>query len=166
MKKASVGIALLIAAGFLSVASGMQQATTAQGQKYASGGVSQDDRAEMQTQRDQYSLWVLTAASKSGAYLSNVRVVITDQQKKVVFDAPLDGPWLFINLPLGRYTVDIEQGSMSELLTVVGSARELWVTREPQQAALAIDVRGRQTRIKVIGAPTTKPTPTPTGARP
>ena len=106
MKRATVGIALLVAAGFLSVASGMQQATTAQGQKYASGGVSQDDRAEMQTQRDQYSLWVLTAASKSGAYLSNVRVVITDQQKKVVFDAPLDGPWLFINLPLGRYTIE------------------------------------------------------------
>jgi hypothetical protein len=40
------------------------------------------------------------------------------------------------------------------------------VTREPQQGALAIDVRGRQTRIKVIGAPTTKPTPAPTGARP
>lgn len=81
--------------------------------------------------------------------------------------------FVFDALPLGRYTVDIEQGTMSELLAVVGSARELWVTREPQQGALAMDVRGRQTRIKVIGAPTAsptaspvaRPTPPPAGAR-
>ena len=120
MKRASVGIALLVAAGLLSVASGMQQATTAQGQKSVSGGVSDDERIEMQAQRDRYSLWVLTAARKSGAYLSNVHVVITDVHKKAVFDAPLDGPWLFVDLPLGRYTVQATyQGETQTRVTTI-----------------------------------------------
>jgi hypothetical protein len=105
MRRATLGFVLLVVAGLLSVAGAVQQSTTAQGRAYVGGGVTDDERLEMQAQRDRYSLWVLTAARKSGAYLSNVHVVITDMNKTVVFDAPIDGPWLFVDLPLGRYTV-------------------------------------------------------------
>ncbi len=105
MKRATLGIVLAVVAGLWNVAGAVPPSTTALGRAYVSGGITDDERVEMQTQRDRYSLWVLTAARKSGAYLSNVRVVITDAHKAVVFDAPIDGPWLFVDLPLGRYTV-------------------------------------------------------------
>ena len=108
MKKTTLvtlGVIPLMLASLMGVAAGMQQSTTPAGSAYVSGGVSDDERIEMQKTREQYSLWVLTAARKSGAYLSDVHLLITDSAKKVVFDAPIDGPWLFLNLPLGRYTI-------------------------------------------------------------
>ena len=114
MKKTSIGIALIVVAGLLSVAQAVQQATTPQGRAYMSGGASDDERQEMQVHHDRYSLWVMTAARKSGAYLANVRVCITDANKVVVFDGELDGPWLFIDLPLGRYTVEATHGKETQ----------------------------------------------------
>ena len=108
MKKTTLvtlGVIPLMLASLMGVAAGMQQSTTPAGSAYVSGGVSDDERIEMQKTREQYSLWVLTAARTSGAYLSDVHLLITDSAKKVVFDAPIDGPWLFLNLPLGRYTI-------------------------------------------------------------
>lgn len=79
---------------------------TPQGNRYASGGISAEEQAALHSQRDHYALWVVTAAKKSGAYLSDVRVKVLDAKDQVVFDAPLDGPWLMIDLPLGRYVVE------------------------------------------------------------
>jgi len=101
----TLGVIPLMLVLLMSVAAAMQQSTTPDGRAYVSGGVSEDERIEMQKGRDHYSLWVLTAARKSGAYLSDVHLTITDSNKKVVFDAPIDGPWLFLDLPLGRYTI-------------------------------------------------------------
>ena len=92
MKKTTLvtlGVIPLMLASLMGVAAGMQQSTTPAGSAYVSGGVSDDERIEMQKTREQYSLWVLTAARKSGAYLSDVHLLITDSAKKVVFDAPI-----------------------------------------------------------------------------
>jgi hypothetical protein len=70
-----------------------------------SGGVSSEEQAVLYAQRQHFSLWVITAAKKSGAYLADVRVKVTDTQRRVVLDAPLDGPWLFVDLPVGRYVI-------------------------------------------------------------
>lgn len=108
MKKTTLvtlGVIPLMLVALMGVAAAMQQSTTPAGSAYVSGGVSEDERIEMQKGSDNYSLWVLTAARKSGAYLSDVHLLITDSAKKVVFDAPIDGPWLFLNLPLGRYAI-------------------------------------------------------------
>ena len=105
MKRAIWGAVLLAAVGVSNVAGAVQPSTTVLGRAFMGGGVTDDERAEMKTQRDRYSLWVLTAARKSGAYLSNVQIHITDVHKAVVFDAPIDGPWLFVDLPPGPFTV-------------------------------------------------------------
>lgn len=73
--------------------------------------------------------------------------------------------FVFDALPLGRYTLEIEQGGMTEQLALSGTVRDVLVTREPQTAPIGVDVRGRQTRIKVIGAPSTGAGQTPTAAR-
>lgn len=97
-----------------------QTGKTTQGASYASGGVSLDERAALQAQGGGYSLWVVTAAMKSGAYLSGVRVMIRDAKKIVVFEGELDGPWLFIDLPLGRYEVEAAfKGQAKKRITTI-----------------------------------------------
>jgi hypothetical protein len=49
---------------------------------------------------------VITAALRTGAHLADVRVSIRDAKKQLVFDGRLEGPWLFIDLPLGRYDIE------------------------------------------------------------
>jgi hypothetical protein len=84
----------------------LQIGKTAQGWSFSSGGVSLEERNTLFDEGKSRSLWVVTAASKSGSFMSNVRLVIRDTQQRVVFDTRLDGPWLFIDLPLGRYEVE------------------------------------------------------------
>ncbi len=102
-------IALLIAcAGALLALPAVAETTgqTALGGPFVSGGIGEGEIARLEAQRDKHSLWVITAARRSGAYLADVQVRITDAKKAVVFDRTLDGPWLLVDLPLGRYEVE------------------------------------------------------------
>lgn len=71
--------------------------------------------------------------------------------------------FVFDALPLGRYRLDVEQGSMSESIALASDTTALWVSRVRQAAPMAVGVRGRQTRIKVIG-PSTSGGPGTSGA--
>ncbi|HJV96883.1 MAG TPA: carboxypeptidase regulatory-like domain-containing protein [Albitalea sp.] len=112
-----------MAALSLCLASGAQaaqQGATPQGQAFVSGGVSDEEAAALHAQRERYTLWVVTAAKKTGAYLADVHVKVTDAQQKVVFDAPIDGPWLMIDLPLGRYVVEASfEGETQQHVTTI-----------------------------------------------
>lgn len=77
---------------------------TASGIAYITGGVTIDERQEMMAQRNNYSL-LLKVAAKSGKYLGDSVVKITDQVGATVFECTTDGPWLLVDLPVGRYTV-------------------------------------------------------------
>ncbi|HET9978111.1 MAG TPA: hypothetical protein VFQ20_11780 [Burkholderiaceae bacterium] len=83
----------------------LQAGQTAQGRPFVSGGVSHEELVALHQRRDAYTLWVVTAALRSGAHLADVRVAIRDAKGQTVFDQALDGPWLFVDLPLGRYSV-------------------------------------------------------------
>lgn len=118
-----VGIAarfMICALCFAGTAQAIQQGATAQGHRYAFGGVSDEELASLHAQRERFSLWVITAAKKSGAYLADVRVKVTDAQQRVVFDMALDGPWLLIDLPLGRYVVEARlNGETQQQVTTI-----------------------------------------------
>jgi hypothetical protein len=88
---------------------------TALGGAYVSGGIGEGEIAALDAQRDRYSLWVITAAKVSGAYLADVRVRIVDAKKALVFDHTLAGPWLLVDLPLGRY--DVEASYQGQTMT-------------------------------------------------
>ncbi len=77
---------------------------TASGIAYITGGVTIDERQEMMAQRYNFSL-LLKVAAKSGKYLGDSVVKITDQAGATVFECTTDGPWLLVDLPVGRYTV-------------------------------------------------------------
>lgn len=113
-------VLVLLALGLAGAAHAYQQGATADGRGYISGGISDEERVELQPQREQFSLWVVTAARKSGAYLSEVQLTIRDAQQRIVFDAALQGPWLFIDLQPGRYTLEARyNGQMQQRPTTI-----------------------------------------------
>ena len=75
--------------------------------KCISGGIGSSEREEMQQQASLYSLRILTAANKSGAYLSDIKLTVRDAKNhELVLSATLDGPWIFMALPAGRYELE------------------------------------------------------------
>lgn len=73
------------------------------------GGIGSTEREELQQQAGQYNFWLRTAANKSGAYLADIKVIVRDDKTKaVLLTTTLDGPWLFLSLPEGRYEVEAQ----------------------------------------------------------
>lgn len=72
-----------------------------------SGGVGLNERAALQTQQETHNFWLITAARKTGEFLSGIKVNVIDQSdRKTLISCVLDGPWLFLELPLGLYEVE------------------------------------------------------------
>lgn len=81
--------------------------TTPEGIAYASGGVGEAEKSELKATRAAYSFWLTTAALRSGAHLDGARVRIRDLDRQaLVLEHVMDGPWLFVALPVGRYEVE------------------------------------------------------------
>jgi hypothetical protein len=78
-----------------------------QGIRYVSGGVGDDERAELDALSNQYNLRLLFAMQGSGEYLAAVRVNILDVHGVTVLAAESRGPWFFTQLPAGDYIVDV-----------------------------------------------------------
>jgi hypothetical protein len=102
-------ISIAAAATLLSLAlsaNAEERGKTADGMDYATGGVTVADLTEMAQERSRYDLWVTAAAKGSGAFLSDVQLKITDAKNEVVLDTLMVGPWLFVDLEPGHYTID------------------------------------------------------------
>lgn len=106
--RALIAAALLIAQGLSAGPAGaLQRGQTGTGIHWVTGGVGLDEVERLRAERSAFSLWLITAALKSGAYLADVRVrILEDGSRRVVFEQVLDGPWLFIDLPVGRYEIE------------------------------------------------------------
>jgi hypothetical protein len=100
-------IALMLAlAWLLQPAGAMQRGTTEQGRPFVTGGVGAEEMDTLNSEKKQYALAILTASKGSGAFLADVHIRITDAQSRQVLDTVLDGPWLLVDLPPGRYQVE------------------------------------------------------------
>jgi hypothetical protein len=72
---------------------------------YATGGVSEEGRDNLNRIAQDFNV-KLVLATKSGAYLSDVGVVVSNDRGQRVLAAKSDGPWFFAKLPSGRYTIE------------------------------------------------------------
>jgi hypothetical protein len=72
---------------------------------YATGGVSEEGRDNLRAIARDFNL-KLVLATKSGAYLSDVGVVVSDARGQQVLAAKSDGPWFFAKLPPGHYNIE------------------------------------------------------------
>ena len=77
--------------------------TTDQGLAYMTGGVGTDEREVMQSWGGEYNV-KLAFAEISGAYLSDVELLIVKDGWEMV-RATTNGPWFYVKLPPGGYTV-------------------------------------------------------------
>ena len=108
--------------------------TSVAGHPYVGGGVGNSEQQALQSDRGRYSLWAVTAARGSGAFLADVRVRVTDERQRTVFDGALDGPWLMIDLPRRRYTVEASHDGQTVRRTAsIGAG-------EPQRMVLYFNV--------------------------
>jgi hypothetical protein len=128
-----LGVGLCLGSAW-SVTYALEQACTVD-LPYISGGIGSTEREALYKERGSYNLWLTMAAKGSGAYLSDVHVRILDKRlQQPVLLHTLAGPWLFVQLPVGRYEIEASysesSGSSSQLLkrTVTlqpGSHRQL-----------------------------------------
>jgi hypothetical protein len=108
-----IGIVTAVIVTVASPAAFALTTNTANGISYLTGGITLDERQEMSDQRKNFSL-LLKLAAKSGKYLGDSSVMVTNAKNAVVFEGATDGPWLFMNLPAGNYKVTVKNGDVSQ----------------------------------------------------
>ncbi|MGB5062557.1 MAG: carboxypeptidase-like regulatory domain-containing protein [Candidatus Competibacter sp.] len=84
------------------------------GIRYASGGVGEGERAELNALSGQFNLRLLFAMQGSGDYLADIRVVIVGQRGETVLSAVSNGPWFYAQLPPGAYTVEVSTSDQAQ----------------------------------------------------
>jgi len=83
---------------------GQVESKTATGIRYFSGGVGEDEQAMLSALGRSDNL-KLVFATREGHYLSDVAVVIKDSNGSQVLAVVTDGPWLYTDLPAGKYVI-------------------------------------------------------------
>ena len=90
---------------------------------YVSGGIGIASIDRLDTMSSQFNV-KLVFALKSGEYLSDVKVTITDAAGKAIVDTMSDGPWLLTKLPPGKYQIAASfAGNTVKRTVAVGAAR-------------------------------------------
>ncbi|NUT62137.1 hypothetical protein [Herbaspirillum sp. C9C3] len=72
---------------------------------YMNGGIGAGEQAKLREAAKDYNLRLLFSEAKDGAYVSNVKLDITDHHDKSVFHLPSAGPMTNLKLPAGQYQV-------------------------------------------------------------
>jgi hypothetical protein len=89
-------------------ASALPEKNTQNGITYVCGGVGSGEAASMKQAAPQYDL-MLTFATKSGEYLADVNVDISDARGRSLLNTACDGPIMLVDMPkAGRYRVRAE----------------------------------------------------------
>lgn len=95
------------------------------GISFMTGGVSKGERAEMEARSEGYNLKV-DLVTYQGTYLAGLPISIEDSQGKQVLEVETNGPWLYVQLPAGRYTVQAtHDGSLKKRTARVDEGLEL-----------------------------------------
>lgn len=76
--------------------------------KYMTGGIDVDQSTLMLNASKEWPITLVFAelADKRAEYLSDVKVLLTNQKKEVVLDINADGPIALIDVPAGNYTLE------------------------------------------------------------
>jgi len=86
---------------------------SAAGVTHISGGITEDSRAEMKKQAGQFNTRA-SFVTKSGAYMSEVDVTVTDSSGKPVLATKTEGPWLYARLAPGNYEMRANAGGTTQ----------------------------------------------------
>ena len=123
MKRLCAAMALAVAFG---PAGAMVRGTMDSGRPFVSGGIGSDEVAALKLERNQYGLAILTAAKGTGAFLADIHIRITDAHASLLLETVMDGPWLLVDLPAGRYTIEatLDTRVQKSTLTLLGGTHQ------------------------------------------
>lgn len=72
---------------------------------YINGGIGDEELAQFKQQSAQYNLHLMLSAT-NGDYVSNIHVRVLDSAGAPLLDVPESGPYLYVALPAGSYTLE------------------------------------------------------------
>lgn len=97
----------------------LQAYKTQSGIQYITGGIGDEELAQLKSVEQYYNVQILIAAI-SGAYVSGVSVRIKDAAGNEILSVPEAGPYLYTHLAAGSYTMSltnplgaVQQGSFT-----------------------------------------------------
>ena len=93
---------------------------------YVTGGVGEDELEEINAARSGFNVRVLLA-EKSGAYVTGVRVVVSEASGTKVLEVESAGPYLLAKLPEGNYRISViydGQAQQQDFVVQAGRALE------------------------------------------
>jgi hypothetical protein len=92
--------------GLAGMAAPLTHAQDMQGSvAYMNGGIGAGEQAKLRESAKDYNLRLLFSEAKDGAYVSNVKLDVTDHHGKSVFSLPNAGPMTNLKLPKGDYEI-------------------------------------------------------------
>ena len=118
MKSALSAGVVLLAVLVAAAAMAQPRVRTQDGVSWVSGGITDEERGELVLMLPAHNLKLITAAERSGAYLTGVGIVILDARGTKVLDARLEGPWFLGQLPAGRYDLLLTYDGVTQKRTV------------------------------------------------
>lgn len=104
---------------------------------YISGGVGDEELAEMRSRAKEFNLRLLFAEKQTGSYMAGVKVTIESAGGGKVLDAQADGPLFYTNLPSGNYRITAEANGQKQSRTIAipkNASREWSVYWAPADA--------------------------------
>ncbi len=119
--------ATLLATGGMALA--QPQVQHVNGVAFVSGGVGDESMSQLAEMEKQFNLKFFLVG-KSGTYLSDIGIAITDVKDKGVLLTTSEGPVLLVNLPTGTYSVKAtKNGDMVEqkLSVTSGQLRTIYL---------------------------------------
>jgi len=97
------------------------------GVRYLTGGFGVAERAWLAKHGAAYPLRIEFSRGLRGEFVSDVKLTLRDAQGQVVFEATSEGPLMYIDLPLGRYSGEAVYAGQSRHFSVsvprLGQAR-------------------------------------------
>lgn len=107
-----------------------RSASGSHGGKVMSGGVGIGARDTLRQRTEDYELKLVFARTPSGDYLADVPVTISDRRGNTVIEAVSDGPWMYVDLPNGTYSVKARFNGRTEtrqISVTSGSQRTVYL---------------------------------------
>lgn len=105
-------LAPILAAGLLTLSgiafAQIPETQHSNGVAYISGGVGEDEALAMVVESKQWPLMLELSQLENGrgVWIFGAQIKITNDQKKVIFDAISEGPYILINLEPGTYSIE------------------------------------------------------------
>jgi hypothetical protein len=120
-----IGMIAFAALALAGAAMAQPQLHSQDGLSWVSGGITSEERGELVMLLPEHNLKLVTSAERSGAYLTDVGLVILDARGAKVLETRLDGPWFLARLPTGRYELMLTHNGVTQkrVVTIPATGR-------------------------------------------